>query len=60
MPSGIRGRARSTFTADGGTGEYHWSATGGLLDSTTASAVQFTPGSAAGAYVVAVSDAKLV
>ncbi len=49
-----------TFVADGGTGAYRWAATGGALDSFTGTEVVFTPGPEAGAYVVAVSDAKLV
>jgi hypothetical protein len=49
-----------SFTADGGTGGYHWVATGGVLDSTTAATVRLTPTAAPGAYVVAVSDRKLI
>ncbi len=54
------GDGDATFVADGGTGAYRWAATGGALDSFTGAEVVFTPGPEAGAYVVAVSDAKLV
>jgi len=49
-----------TFTAAGGTGEYYWVSTAGSLDSTTASEVGLSPTASPGAYIVSVSDAKLV